>query len=219
MLCKDPKAGCLPVFPGFGGFVFQGLGSGFSYTVLYFQSVTLFLPLLQPQNLHETGNSNTAYLGNDSRPAPLPTAFATKPDKSYCMGLKLKKIPKKVQEAQGRFVGMQKIDADQGSVVEYGSATDSVTSVTASAKNKAYVEFVDSYNRKKKDLDGMRNELATLETELVAMGNRVLAGARSKFGFDSPQVETLGGTRTSERKPARAKRTSIALNPEIARTA
>lgn len=135
------------------------------------------------------------------------------------MGLTLKKIPKKVQEAQGRFVGMLKVDADQGSVVEYGNSTDSVTSVTAAAKNKVYVEFVDNYNRKKKDLDGMRNELAVLEKELVATGNRVLAGARSKFGFDSPEVETLGGTRTSERKPARAKNNSVSLNPEIARTA
>lgn len=133
------------------------------------------------------------------------------------MGLKLKQIPKNVQEAQGRFVGMKKIDADEGVVVDYGNKGDKLTSATAEAKNKEYLDFLAEYNLTKKELDTKRAKIGEMEKELVSMGNRVLAGARSKFGFDSPQVETLGGVPTSSRKQPRKK--DLSLNPGVTKVA
>lgn len=126
------------------------------------------------------------------------------------MGQTLKQIPKKVQEAQGRFTGMIKVDADKGVIIDYGDAANPLTSVVANNTNAAYVAKVTAYNKMKKDLNALQNDLKQDERALIQLGHRILASARGKFGFDSNEVETLGGTRSSERKSPRKKVVNIA---------
>jgi hypothetical protein len=126
------------------------------------------------------------------------------------MSLQLKKIPARVQEAQGRFTGTIKVDADKGAVVDYGDAANPLTSAIAMAASEAYMAKVTEYNRMKKDLDAFQNNLKKDEQALIQMGQRILASAKGKFGFDSNEVETLGGKRSSERKSPRKKVVNIA---------
>ena len=121
------------------------------------------------------------------------------------MGLTLKTVPKSVQTAQGRFTGMKNVDVKYGATVDYGTPTEPITVVTVDAKTANYNTKLNAYNQLKKDLDVGQNEIKLLEKELVSIGNRILSVGKGKFGFDSPEVETLGGKRSSERKAATKK--------------
>ena len=57
-----------------------------------------------------------------------------------------------------------------------------------------------AYNTAKAAVDGQLNDLQALEKELDAMTVNMLAGVRIKYGGNSSQYETAGGTRTAERK-------------------
>ena len=60
-----------------------------------------------------------------------------------------------------------------------------------------------AYNTKLSELDGLLNDLEKAEATLEDLSSRMLAGVGVRYGKNSDQYEKAGGTRTSERKPAR----------------
>lgn len=123
----------------------------------------------------------------------------------FIMSQKLKKIPKRVQEVQHRLIGMKLIDSRLGKTLDYGSQDHPLTSAIADAKNEEYLAYVSKYNQMKKELDSMKYKMNGLEKEMLEIGTRVLSGVRGKFGFDSQEVEIIGGVSTSKRKVSRKK--------------
>lgn len=121
------------------------------------------------------------------------------------MGMIEKKVPKAVLKVKSRLNGMLKIDTDSSSVVDYGRPGDPITVVTVNASVAAYEEKLAAYNRKKKDLDELQNNLIAEEKALGVLAGRILSSARGKFGTDSNELETLGGTRSSERRKPKPK--------------
>lgn len=134
------------------------------------------------------------------------------------MAMTEKRVPKAVLKAKSRLNGMVKIDTDNNSVVDYGRPGDPITAVTVSASVTTYEDHLAAYNRMKKDLDELQNNLLAEEKALGALSSRILSSARGKFGSDSNEVETLGGKRSSERKKPKSKGSAnpqLTLLPEL----
>lgn len=70
----------------------------------------------------------------------------------------------------------------------------------------AYSANLDKYNETLSVLDGLQNDLAASEAQLREKNRRMLAAAEAHYGPDSNEYETVGGTRTSDRKRATTKK-------------
>jgi hypothetical protein len=116
------------------------------------------------------------------------------------MGYQKSKETRIVTNARKRMAGMDKIDEQQGSEVEYGSTTNPCNKTLVKAKILSYDDVQTKLNAKLSEADEIRNTLIAVEKEIESLYKRTLTGAISKFGEDSSEVEMLGGTRKSERK-------------------
>lgn len=67
---------------------------------------------------------------------------------------------------------------------------------------------LDKYNQTLSLLDQMQNAIEADETKLNDKNKRMLAATGAQYGPDSSEYETVGGTRTSDRKRP-AKKTPI----------
>ena len=61
------------------------------------------------------------------------------------------------------------------------------------------------YNAALSTLDGKLNELEAAEKALNTLSEKMLSAVGVKYGKDSDEYEQAGGTRTSERAPAKKK--------------
>jgi hypothetical protein len=59
---------------------------------------------------------------------------------------------------------------------------------------------LDKYNETLSLLDGLQNDLVADEAQLREKNQRMLAAAKAHYGPNSNEYETVGGTRTSDRK-------------------
>jgi len=100
---------------------------------------------------------------------------------------------------------MEQVDAKLRKPVIYGTDEDPLTVVTVAAEVAGYEARVTTYNKAKKNLDHMQNELLEEEAEVASVAGRVLSSAKGKFKNDSSLVGMVGGIRTSDRKAPRKK--------------
>jgi hypothetical protein len=70
----------------------------------------------------------------------------------------------------------------------------------------AYSATLDKYNETLSRLDGLQNDLAAGEAQLREKNRRMLAATAAHYGPDSNEYETVGGTRTSDRKRTTTKK-------------
>lgn len=59
---------------------------------------------------------------------------------------------------------------------------------------------LDGYNKARKDLDGLKNQLDASEKQLAAKSSAILTAVGLKYTKDSTEYEQCGGVRASERK-------------------
>ena len=64
---------------------------------------------------------------------------------------------------------------------------------------------LDAYNKARKDLDALKNNLDAAEKLLAAKSSAMLTGVGLKYTKDSTEYEQCGGVRDSERKQAMRK--------------
>jgi len=117
------------------------------------------------------------------------------------MGFNRKERSKVVDQASTRLSAMKQIDTQQGAAVNYGSATKPLTSAIVETQITLVELKRTQYNQFLEQADAKNNEFEAEEQKLEFMHSGVLKGAVPQFGEDSNEVEMLGGTRVSERKP------------------
>jgi hypothetical protein len=116
------------------------------------------------------------------------------------MPLKKRKPGGIVRKAEQRLQGMEKIDCNYESPIDYGGPSNPLTS----AEVKKQILLCNKYNTDYNEALIIADEKALLlkeaESKLGDMYSRILSGCVSKFGSDAEEVSMLGGTRKSERK-------------------
>ncbi len=117
------------------------------------------------------------------------------------MAFKEREESSDVSKARTRLAGMKKIDSDKGKVIEYGGDVQSITSLILEDLIKDYTAKVESYNQVLKSANSKANEIDIVESKIKKMHATVLSSAPGKFGEDANEIEVLGGTRASDRKP------------------
>lgn len=121
------------------------------------------------------------------------------------MAYKAKEKSVAVEMAKNRLAAMKQIDTKKGRVIDYGDQDNPCTTATVAARVKAIEESMAEYNGLLDQADAAKNKIERGEDALREECARALAGATAKFGRDSDEVEQMGGTRQSERKPAQRK--------------
>jgi hypothetical protein len=72
---------------------------------------------------------------------------------------------------------------------------------------EAFSAQLDRYNETLSLLDRLQNEIVEGETHIKDKNRRMLAATEANYGPDSSEYETVGGTRSSDRKrPTRSKK-------------
>lgn len=67
-------------------------------------------------------------------------------------------------------------------------------------KGNGFNTRLNGYNQKVAELDDEQNTVDSEEDELKDFNRRILSAVEAQYGADSSEYETVGGTRTSERK-------------------
>ena len=125
------------------------------------------------------------------------------------MAFKNRKPGVVVDSAKVRLDGMRQIDKDLGATVNYGSVANSLTQNDVDTQIVAIEKQISEYNQLLEKATATLNNINTDEVKLDEMYMRILKGAVAQFGSNSNEVEVLGGTRFSERKPTvRKKKTT-----------
>ncbi len=60
-----------------------------------------------------------------------------------------------------------------------------------------FQKFLENYNEKLAEIDGLRTELISMERKLKEKNQRILSAVGSIYGKDSIEYEKVGGIRTS----------------------
>lgn len=104
-----------------------------------------------------------------------------------------------------RFSGVEQIDSDKGTVVNYGSTENPLTK----QEFDSMIDLVElrntAYNRALEVADVIHVDLKDAEKKLGRYFTQLLASAKGKFGADSTEYMMLGGTRLSDRKKRHTK--------------
>lgn len=116
------------------------------------------------------------------------------------MALKKRSNSIKVQNAEKRAEAMNNIDTRYGKPINYGWELNPLTQTELKQQINECKMLMDEYNYTLEIADKKSQQLKAAEEKLGELYTRVLAGGKSIFGVDSPEVAELGGTRRSERK-------------------
>jgi len=116
------------------------------------------------------------------------------------MALKKRGLSLKVQSALTRADAMSNIDARYGKLINYGWELNPLTQTELKQQIEECKMLLSEYNYTLDIADKKSAQLKAAEDKLGELYTRVLAGGKSIFGVDSPEVTELGGTRRSERK-------------------
>lgn len=125
--------------------------------------------------------------------------------KTSTMAFRKKEAPEIINQATLRLTGMQQIDTDQGTPVDYGGPGRVLTVATFSAKISDYNSGLKEYNNLLQQADAAGNELKALAQDIASDYTAVLSSAIGKFGDNGNEIEILGGTRKDERKKPKKK--------------
>jgi hypothetical protein len=121
------------------------------------------------------------------------------------MAFKKREAAAIVGKATSRLSAMKQIDTDQGSTIDYGGPSGALTATEFEAEITHNAELIEEYNQLLGQADAKGNDIAASDTKIESNYSRVLSSAFGKFGEDSNEIEQLGGTRKSERKPPKRK--------------
>lgn len=116
------------------------------------------------------------------------------------MALRKRNSSIKIANAAKRHEAMIKIDMRYDKTINYGWEPNPLTASDFNAQIEECKKLISEYNAALEIADSHARDLKDAETILGDLFTRVLAGGKSIFGVDSPEVKELGGTRRSERK-------------------
>jgi hypothetical protein len=116
------------------------------------------------------------------------------------MPLKKRKPGSIVGKAEQRLKGMENIDGNYESPIDYGGPSEPLTSGEVKKQILLCIKSNTEYNEALIIADEKALLLKEAENKLAEMYSRILSGCVSKFGSDAEEVSMLGGTRKSERK-------------------
>jgi hypothetical protein len=114
------------------------------------------------------------------------------------MAFRKKNIPMELQLVQQRLDGMKSVDP----ALDLGNGV-SVPIVEAAIKKAT--DGIGEYNTMLSQIDQKGNDVDGDIKTACSFGERILTGAKFKFGKDSSEYEAMGGTRASERKKSSKK--------------
>jgi len=98
-----------------------------------------------------------------------------------------------IEKAKGRLANLQAISE----TLDLGNG---LTVAAFDQEIKDAEKAQQDYNNKLAEADGLMEEFEDTEKELNAKTERMLDAVSSKFGKDSDEYETAGGTKKSDRK-------------------
>ena len=116
------------------------------------------------------------------------------------MALRKRKPSTRITKAEIRLEAMEKMDIQQGKIINYGGEQNPVTREEMKNQIEVCKMLINDYNNALEIADKRAEELRKAEEVLGELFTRVLAGGKSIFGVDSDEVTLLGGTKKSERK-------------------
>lgn len=117
------------------------------------------------------------------------------------MAFKKRQFPKRVSAAQNRLKGIRSVD-EEFDIGNGLSATAFDTEISKAEKT------YDEYNKLLAQLDGLSTELKQQERIVNQLSQRMLSAVGCKYGYDSPEYKTAGGTPKSEKKRPAKKNTN-----------
>jgi hypothetical protein len=123
------------------------------------------------------------------------------------MPFKSRKPGSIIRKAEDRLAGMKIIDKKYKSLIDYGGPQSPLKSADIEDQIKLSIDSNDLYNESLKHADIKAGILKSAESKLADMYSRVLSGCVGRFGSDSEEISLLGGTRKSERKKSKRKKT------------
>ena len=116
------------------------------------------------------------------------------------MPLKKRKPGSIVSKAELRLKGMENIDRNYNTFIDYGGPRNPLSSKEVKEQILLCIKTNTDYNEALIIADEKSLLLKEAESKLAEMYSRVLSGCVSKFGSDAEEVTMLGGTKKSERK-------------------
>lgn len=117
------------------------------------------------------------------------------------MAFKKRESARIVGQSKTRLSAMEQIDTELSRTVDYGGAGRPLTKAEFVNQIAECETKVKEYNQFLEQADAKSNAVLEAEDVLEEMYSQVLKGAVSEFGADANEIEKLGGTRSSERKP------------------
>lgn len=115
------------------------------------------------------------------------------------MALRKRKPSTRITKAEIRLEAMEKMDTQQGKIINYGGEQNPVTREEMRNQIEVCKMLINEYNYILEMADEKSMEIQKAEEKLGDLFTRVLAGGKSIFGVDSDEVTQLGGTKKSER--------------------
>lgn len=116
------------------------------------------------------------------------------------MPLRKRKYSLKIAKALKRLEAMQNIDMRYDKNINYGWEQNPLTAKDLKGQIEECRMLIDEYNTALETADAKAIQINNAEILLGELYTRVLAGGKSIFGIDGPEVAELGGTRRSDRK-------------------
>lgn len=116
------------------------------------------------------------------------------------MALRKRQPSLRIRKAEERFRAMKSIDEYYNKIINYGGGHNPLTSNEMTAKIDECRSLTAEYNSLLGLADEKAKQISAAEEELGNYFTRVLAGAKSIYGVNSDEVESLGGTKKSMRK-------------------
>lgn len=118
---------------------------------------------------------------------------------------RMKRTSKVLDKANARAAGLRAIGP-----FDFGNGLN--TAAFDGAVSDTHTKLAD-YNQALSVVDDKYNALLAAEKTLQDFSERVLAGVAAKYGKNSTEYEQAGGVRKSERKRAKASKTSTDPSP------
>lgn len=116
------------------------------------------------------------------------------------MALRKRNPSLKVTKAEKRLEAMNELDRKHEKAINYGGDNNPLRTTEMRTQIDECKMLINEYNNILEMADKKSGEIRISEEKLGDLFTRVLAGGKSIFGVDSPEVAELGGTRRSERK-------------------
>ena len=109
-----------------------------------------------------------------------------------------KRVSHSIESAETRAAGLVSINPS----LDLGSG---MTLAAFQARISSTKDLLNSYNTRLAEIDGLKNQLEQAESDLDEASSGMLAAVGAVYKKNSTEYEKAGGTRTNERRTAKAK--------------